>query len=262
MCKRSRLIFFILSFYSFVPSVSALVLNPARSITQIVTVQPIIVSDDSGINTANFFGSFNQKSGIEHFVDDIWAQAGIDVNFLAANKWNNTFANWGEGGSPNNNGNKRPGSDLKTISNNGQRAGVTHADPNVINMFFTNIAAGFGLLSENQASGLAFVGSNGITQFVGSKILGFPNGQETVSSVVAHEIGHNLGLDHITEDQNLMTPGSAGAERLNQTQIGIALASNFSTEFTTVVPLPAAVWLFGSALLGLTTFNRRKKTII
>lgn len=256
--KSFSIFFFILSLCGFVPSVSALVLNPAQSITQIVTVQPIIVSDNSGINTANFFGTSSQKSIIEGFVDDIWAQAGIDVNFLTPNEWNNTFANWGAGGPPNNGGNERPGSDLNTVVNNGQTAGVSHADSNVINMYFVNIAAGFSLLADNQAAGLAFVGSNGITQYIGSQLLTFSNGREVIAGVVAHELGHNLGLDHPNPriEGNLMTPRSNG-DRLNREQINTALASNFST----VVPLPGAVWLFGSALLGLTTYYRRKKVI-
>lgn len=254
--KSFSVFFFIVSICGFVPSVSALVLNPAQSITQIVNIQPIIVSDDSGINTANYFGTSSQKSIIEGFVDDIWAQAGIDVNFLTPNDWNNTFANWGAGGPPDNNGDSRSGSDLNTIINNGQIAGVSHADSNVINMYFVNIAAGFSLLSDNQAAGLAFVGSNGITQYIGSDLLTFSNGQETIAGVVAHEIGHNLGLNHPQPsiNENLM---SDGGERLNLAQINTALASNFST----VVPLPGAVWLFGSALIGLATFYRRKRVI-
>jgi hypothetical protein len=35
----------------------------------------------------------------------------------------------------------------------------------------------------------------------------------------------------------------------------------FLTIETTVIPLPAAVWLFGSGLLGLIGFARRKSTV-
>lgn len=52
-----------------------------------------------------------------------------------------------------------------------------------------------------------------------------------------------------------MTPGPSSAERLNNAQITTALNSDFSVA---LVPLPAALWLFGTALLGLTTFHRRK----
>lgn len=34
---------------------AVLVVNPAQPITDVVTVQPIIVSDNGGVNTANYF---------------------------------------------------------------------------------------------------------------------------------------------------------------------------------------------------------------
>ncbi|VAW57432.1 hypothetical protein MNBD_GAMMA07-2333, partial [hydrothermal vent metagenome] len=42
------------------------------------------------------------------------------------------------------------------------------------------------------------------------------------------------------------------------------LGQGFSTQFATaastaVVPIPAAIWLFGSGMLGLLTFARRRK---
>ncbi len=247
---------FALWLIGFAAPVSALTVYPGLPITEIVTVQPIVVSDDNGIdNTANFFGTTGQQTAIEGLIDTIWAQAGIDVNFLTPNSWNSTFANWGSGGPPNNGGNTRPTSDLGTIVADGASAGVTSANANVINIFFVNIAAGFDLLTDNAAAGLAYVNGNGISQYVGSNLLGWSGGQEVVASVVAHEIGHNLGLTHLSEFENLMQPGGSG-ERLNDTQIATALASEFSVA---VVPIPAAVWLFGSGLLGLIGYTKRKK---
>lgn len=240
------------------PASAALVLNPPPNpaITQWVTVQPIIVSDTGGGNTANFFGTTVQQMAIEGFIDMIWAQAGIDINFNMPTPWSNTFANWGINGPPNNGGVARPTADLNTVATDGATAGVISGNPNVINMFFVNIPAGFALLSADNAAGLADTPGNNITQFVGTNLLDFTGGREVIASVVAHEIGHNLGLDHIVLAENLMQAGgSANAgERLNSAQIATALASNLS-----VIPVPAAVWLFGSGLIGLIGIAKTKK---
>jgi len=240
------------------PVSAALIVNPELTITQAVTIQPIILSDTDGSNTAEFFGNSAQQLTIEGLVDDIWSQAGIDINFLSANMWNNNFANWGAGGPPDNGGLTRPGSDINTIVSDGIFAGVTNIDVNVINMFFVNIPAGFSLPDENSAAGLAYVGGNGITQYVGSNLLGSDAGLETIAGVVSHEIGHNLGLDHIVEAENLMQSADATnlGNRLNDSQITLALASDFSVAITPV-PVPPSLVLFlsGFGLFGL--FRRR-----
>lgn len=244
-------VFGVLGLVSLMTSASAaLVVGPQATIIETVTVQPIIVSDTGGGNTANFLGSLSQQSSIEGLIDSIWATAGIDVNFLAANAWDNTFANWGAGGPPDNSGNARPTSDLNTVVTDGAAAGVTNVDPNVLNMFFVQIPAGFSILSDNAAAGLAFVPGNGVTQYVGTNLLGFIGGQEAIASVIAHEIGHNLGLGHLVEAQNLMQSSgqSNQGELLNNSQISIALGSNLSVPLT-AVPIPPAFALLLSGLV-------------
>ncbi|MGI9287687.1 MAG: VPLPA-CTERM sorting domain-containing protein [Pseudomonadales bacterium] len=252
MARRSRFVMhFIatLALFGGAPSAfAALAINPAMDITQLVRVQPIIVANDNGTSPAESFGNSGQQSIIEGFIDDIWAQAGIDVDFLPSTNWNSTFANDGPG--------------LFRTIDAANAAGVNNSDPNVINMYFVNMIGG-SAPGENSASGVGVVGGNGVTQFVGTNLLSFTGGQEVIASVVAHEIGHNLGLNHIVMAENLMqAAGSTNdGERLNSSQITTALNSGLSTVLTNPpppIPLPAAAWLFGSALIGLVGVKRRR----
>ena len=201
---------------------AALIVNPAAPITHQIKVQIIQTFNDDGSTPATVFGNAAQRAEIEGYVDTIWAQAGIDVLFMPTiNSYNNTFARVGTS-------DPRPISDLSTIVNDAG-APPKSADASVINMFFVENVPGFPAgLSENTAAGLAFVGGNGITQYVGDNLLTFTTGREVIASVVSHEIGHNVGLFHITEAENLMQSGGSPdqGERLNATQISTALQSS------------------------------------
>lgn len=229
-------------------SQAALIVNSPMAITHRVQVQPIIVSNTDGSNTAEYFGNPTQQGIIEGFVDTIWAQAGIDVQFLTPNTWNDTFANIG-------NSSPRPTSDLNTIVTQGDALGFGNSNPLVLDMYFVEIAAGFPDVGENTANGLAFLGANGITQHVGDNLVSFTAGQEVVASVVAHEIGHNLGLPHIVEAENLMQAGGSSnpGERLNASQIATSLASQFSV----AVPEPSSVTVLGFAISFVALRRRR-----
>jgi hypothetical protein len=220
----------------------------AIPITHTVKVQSIIVSDDDGSNTATYFGSLLQKTSIETLIDEIWEQAGIDIEFLPSTIWNNTFANgsdWTDTINP------RPGSEFLTIHENAELNNINHEDPLVLNMFFVNVSPGHPLFGENTAAGLAFVGGNGITQFVGENLLIFNH--DIIAGVVAHEIGHNLGLLHTGNNtNNLMSPGGFD-DILTADQIVSALESDFSISN---VPVPSAFYLFATGLVFLIQSRR------
>jgi len=265
----------------FLVFISAFCCSAAYAAT--VTIQPIIVSDDDGTNTSAFFGDPDQQAGVEGRIDTIWSQAGIDVNFLAPSSFNNTLANRGREERPSNV--KRPGdAALESIIDQATIAGVINTEPYIVNMFLVNTPPGF---SEDEldvpngnffsSAGYAFPDGSGFLAIGGnSGVLDnvAPEGAlDVLANTAAHEIGHILELRHPNEDHdgdgipngpedalnntsNLMHMDFEG-RLLTASQIEIALRSDLSVE-TSPIPVPAAVWLFGTGLLTLFSFNRRK----
>lgn len=147
--------------------------------TRIVTIQPIQMFDDNGENGASV-------DLFEAETDKIWAQAGIDMQFLSLGSLNETdFLDIAD---------STEFDLLRTTPGNGQ-----HTDPTVINMWFVNDLA--------LGSGIGIVDDNGIA--IDQDVLNNNNIQ-----AVAHELGHNLGLGHSTfgagGPENLMTTNAAG----------------------------------------------------
>ena len=173
--------------------------------THVVTVQPIQVANDNGSNLAEYFGNAEEQARIQQMVDEIMFQAGIDIEWLEKTTWNNTFANVGDGGF-------RPSYDLDWVVDNGDVEGVGNSDPNVLDMYFVEVAAGFDDTGEDYVNGLAFLGYSGITMHVGDDMVSRESRRWTVASVVAHEICHNLGLDHVSDPGNLMNDGNVIAD--------------------------------------------------
>ncbi len=196
-------------------------IDPSGNAREVVIVQPIIASNTNGSNQAEFFGNAQQEQDIKTRIDDIFAQANIDVEFLPTRFVNDTFTNVGTSTG------ERAGADLDRIVTGGDASGVGNTDPLVIDMYFVEHVPGFADLGDMYANGLAFLGGNGIAMHVGDNLVDTEGGRSVVASVAAHEIGHNLGLDHYPGDQNLMSSAGNSTD-LTQGQIDIVINSRFS----------------------------------
>jgi Zn-dependent protease with chaperone function len=229
---------------------ATIIVNPPMTTDRELVVQLIQAREDNGTTPATVFGNAAQRLSIENALDQIWAQAGINITVISTvTPYNSSFAldrnNMTSG--------TRPQGDFDTIFLQASAAGVLNTG-NVINAIFVDYVPGFGLLAENAAAGLASLPGNEITVFVGDTLLTFQNGLDVIASVFAHEIGHNLGLDHQpTGSDNLMAVSGATSERLNAAQISTARTSSLLR----VIPEPSTALLIAVSLALLAARRRQ-----
>ena len=199
-----------------------------------VDLQPIFVCDDAGALCAT---SNYTESGI----NSIWSQADLQFNFLPATQLlNSQFLNldftdlhetallFGR--------NLGTGTPIDPLANGAQPSPI-------LNLWIVLDSTG-GVTSSLIGDNKAWV--RGI--FAGETDL-----------IFSHVLGHTLGLTHVdaSDTTNLMHPTRPLSGLLTAEQI----ATVQNSSLVSTVPVPAAVWLFGTALIGLIGFGKRKARI-
>jgi len=233
------------------PTEGAVLVNPPEPITHRVQVQPIIAQDAAG-TAAVFFGNPTEEAYIREQVNAIWAQVGVRVDWLAPVVYPSAFAL--DGWPANYTTVARPTGDLGAIING---AGVPPKSANaiVLNVFFVDVVPAFSRTSPYTSNGYARIDANGMAVHVGEELLAFIGGRDVIAGVFAHEIGHNLGLDHTANGgDNLMSPNGT-SDRLTASQKAIIFTNNGGIDgYDFLQPVAAASnysqWASAQRLVG------------
>jgi hypothetical protein len=223
------------------PLCAQLVVNSPQPITESLTVQVIGAAATDGTSPAPLFGNASEQQAIESDVNQIWAQAGIEVQFeFYPSTWDNSFALMGTAG----NNSPRPASDLSTIVTDANAD--LELDPHANQLYMLDIVPTFSQEDSNTVVGYSFTNFDGMSMWIGPSLPTSTEGQDIAASIVAHEIGRNLGLTtDNTDNQDLMNPGGSGGELLNSTQVQDADESDFLTP----VPEPSTYAMLSGAFL-------------
>jgi hypothetical protein len=234
-----------------------LIVNSAEPITKAFLVQVIDTAANDGSDAAPLFGTSAEQAAIFSDVNQIWAQAGIQVNFeFYSGAWDNTFALMGTSGD----NSPRPAADLSTIVTDANSA--LHLDSHANQLYMLQIVPTFSQADSNTVNGYSFTNFDGMSLYVGSSLPTSTTGQDVAASILAHEIGRNLGLTtDTTDNEDLMNPGGSGGELLTSSQVSTARGSQFVTVAT--IPEPSTTGFLVSALLLLfvrpAIFNRSRR---
>ncbi|MGJ8652379.1 MAG: zinc-dependent metalloprotease family protein [Opitutaceae bacterium] len=159
-----------------------------------------VVTETTGGARAQDLGNSTQRDYIKSQMDKILAQFGASVKFPSSDDtWVSDYA---YEGSPSDTG-SRTTSDLSWIFNNIPTS-YYQPDQGVITVVFCERTPGFGYNGNYYTNGYAYIGGNGVTFYLGAGMLQNNGNMDIVAAVLAHEIGHNLDLRHVSDTDNLM----------------------------------------------------------
>ena len=185
---------------------------PALPVTSVITIQPIDVCNATGTGCASLANLATDETA----VNAVWDQAGVGFDFLPAVQFDDTTSSQGF---------LNPTITIASGYPTGTPTDLAHqlmygpghgqsSNPTTLNVWFVDHLTrsdGVGVY------GTAFIGGNGVI------IPTLPNlntGQLPALDTMAHELGHNLGLQHVD--------GTTSSSPLNLMQsVGRTVPSNF-----------------------------------
>jgi len=168
----------IVSFFGlFTVSCSNIEFNEITS--KVVIVQPIVIQSDNGNHPAKINLS-------EKLVDRAYSKADIDFLYLEPLYYNNTKAREGK-------------INLDSIVSLAKINNILRGQNDIVNMFFVNAIDG-----NSGPTGRGMMNGNIVFIALGNDEKSNSGDLDSMNAfVVAHEVGHNLGLKHVVDDPNI-----------------------------------------------------------
>ena len=148
--------------------------------SNVIIIHPIVIQSDNGDEPA-------QMKLSEQLVNRAYSKANIDFHYLEPTYYNNTKARDGE-------------INLDSIVNLSKRDRILKGQNDIINMFFVNAIDG-----NRGPTGRGMMNGNIVFIALGDKIkTKIEDNKSMEAFVIAHEVGHNLGLKHVVDDNNII----------------------------------------------------------
>ena len=146
----------------------------------VIIIQPIVIQSDIGDEPAKMNLS-------EELVNKAYLKANIDFHYLEPLYYDNTKARDGE-------------INLDSIVKLSKRDNILKGQNDIINMFFVNAIDG-----HQGPTGRGMMNGNIVFIALGDENNTNTEKQTSMEAfVIAHEVGHNLGLKHVVDDDNII----------------------------------------------------------